>query len=175
MPLLGLNTTLLAENAINLMTGFEFDGLDIIAAMATDDDVAALQTLLSYLQARFLGLMDEHSRSYGLSLVVPCQSDSISYSQDIINLVNSVGELNLLTFDSNMSAESEVAARQISVSSNETSDNVNYSVDACVNVWETRGISRHNINVGLAQEDEESIFEEVEYGFTKGLNGFFIW
>lgn len=166
--------TLLAENAINLMTGFEFDGLDIIAAMSTDDDVAALQTLLSYLQSKLLGLMDD-SRSYGLSLVVPCQSDSISYSQDIINLVNSVGELNLLTFDSSMFAEGEVAAQQISVSSNETSDNVNYSVDACVNVWEARGISRHNINVGLAQEAEESIFEEVEYGFTNGLNGFFIW
>ena len=174
-PVLELNSELFVESAISLMTGFEFDGLDINIAMSTDDDVLAVQTLLSHLQPELLRLMDEHSRSYGLSLVVPCQSDSISYSQDIINLVNSVGELNLLTFDTNIPAASEVAARQTSVLTNELSDHGNYSVDACVNVWENRGISRHNINVGLDQEGGQSNCEKAEYGFANELNGFFVW
>lgn len=118
--LLGLNIGSFVTNAMSLLTTLNFDGLDIYITSSsgvnnedTNSIVMALQSLLMVLQPELLSLMDINGRSYGLSLVVvpPTCDDTttttttdnnesgVIITQDFINILKSVGELNLLSYN----------------------------------------------------------------------------
>ena len=197
---------------MSLLTTVNFDGLDIyITTSATSDRVnadtnsivMALQSLLMVLQPELLSLMDTNGRSYGLSLVVlpSCDdttTDESVYTQDFINILKSVSELNLLSYNPPTTNDDNIVPTSSPIlswqqqqqpsstttinsttaaaidSSTTTSNNDNcQAIDESVAVWGSQGILPDKINVGL--NSDEDVCEQVKYGISSGWNGYFLW
>lgn len=206
--LLGLNIGTFVTNAMSLLTTGNFDGLDIYITSTdhVDEDtnsiVMALQSLLMVLQPELLSLMDANGRSYGLSLVLlpSCDSDDTTtsvYTQDFINLLKSVGELNLLSYnptnDDIVATSSPILSWQQPLSttinttattadsstSTSNSDNDNcQAIEESVAIWGSQGILPDKINVGLTTtttSDNTDVCKQVKYGISSGWNGYFLW
>ena len=214
--LLGLNIGTFVTNAMSLLTTVNFDGLDIYITSSTtyrvNEDtnsiVMALQSLLMVLQPELLSLMDMNGRSYGLSLVVlpSCgiggnDDDTITdesvYTQDFINILKSVGELNLLSYNPPTTNDDNIVPTSSPIlswqqqplststtinsttaaaidSSTPTSNNDNcQAIEESVAVWGSQGILPDKINVGL--NSDEDVCEQVKYGISSGWNGYFLW
>jgi GH18 family chitinase len=206
--LLGLNIGTFVTNAMSLLTTANFDGLDIYITSSTDhvnEDtdsvVMALQSLLMVLQPELLSLMNTNGRTYGLSLVVlpSCgitTTDESVYTQDFINILKSVSEFNLLSYNppTNVPTSSPIlptwqqpptSTTIISTtattidSSTTTSNNDNcQAIEESVAMWGNRGILPDKINVGLSTTtttDNTDVCEQVKYGISSGWNGYFLW
>lgn len=206
--LLGLNIGTFVTNAMSLLTTINFDGLDIYITTSTTDRVnedinsivMALQSLLMVLQPELLSLMDMNGRSYGLSLVIlpSCDdttTDESVYTHNFIDILKSVGELNLLSYnpptnnDNIVPTSSPILSwqQQPSLSttinsttaatidsSTTTSNNDNcQAIEESVAVWGSQGILPDKINVGL--NSDEDVCEQVKYGISSGWNGYFLW
>jgi GH18 family chitinase len=200
--LLGLNIGTFVTNAMSLLTTVNFDGLDIYITTSTTTDrvnedtnsiVMALQSLLMVLQPELLSLMDTNGRSYGLSLVVlpSCDdttTDESVYTQDFINILKSVSELNLLSYnppttnDDNivptsspiLSWQQQQQPSSTTTINSTTSNNDNcQAIEESVAVWGSQGILPDKINVGL--NSDKDVCEQVKYGISSGWNGYFLW
>jgi hypothetical protein len=163
----------------------------------------ALQSLLMVLQPELLSLMDNYGRTYGLSLVVlpSCDittttTDESVYTQDFINILKSVGELNLLSYNPPTTTNDDIVPTSnpilptwqqpptsTTINSTTTTTTTSKSNDNCqaieesVAVWGSRGILPDKINVGLSTTttDKTDVCEQVKYGISSGWNGYFLW
>jgi GH18 family chitinase len=214
--LLGLDIGTFVTNAMSLLSTTNFDGLDIYITTSldhvnedTNSIVMALQSLLMVLQPELLSLMDTNGRTYGLSLVVlpSCDiattTDESVYTQDFINILKSVGELNLLSYNppttnndivptsspilptwqqpTTSTTINSTTATTIDSSTTTSKSNDNcQAIEESVAVWGSRGILPDKINVGLSTTtttttDNTDVCEQVKYGISSGWNGYFLW
>ena len=209
--LLGLDIGTFVTNAMSLLSTTNFDGLDIYITTSldhvnedTNSIVMALQSLLMVLQPELLSLMDTNGRTYGLSLVVlpSCDiattTDESVYTQDFINILKSVGELNLLSYNPPTTTNDDIVPTSnpilptwqqpptsTTINSTTTTTTTSKSNDNCqaieesVAVWGSRGILPDKINVGLSTTttttDNTDVCEQVKYGISSGWNGYFLW
>jgi GH18 family chitinase len=208
--LLGLDIGTFVTNAMSLLSTTNFDGLDIYITTSldhvnedTNSIVMALQSLLMVLQPELLSLMDNYGRTYGLSLVVlpSCDittttTDESVYTQDFINILKSVGELNLLSYNPPTTTNDDIVPTSnpilptwqqpptsTTINSTTTTTTTSKSNDNCqaieesVAVWGSRGILPDKINVGLSTTttDKTDVCEQVKYGISSGWNGYFLW
>jgi GH18 family chitinase len=214
--LLGLDIGTFVTHAMSLLSTTNFDGLDIYITTSldhvnedTNSIVMALQSLLMVLQPELLSLMDTNGRTYGLSLVVlpSCDiattTDESVYTQDFINILKSVGELNLLSYNppttnndivptsspilptwqqpTTSTTINSTTATTIDSSTTTSKSNDNcQAIEESVAVWGSRGILPDKINVGLSTTtttttDNTDVCEQVKYGISSGWNGYFLW
>jgi GH18 family chitinase len=208
--LLGLDIGTFVTHAMSLLSTTNFDGLDIYITTSldhvnedTNSIVMALQSLLMVLQPELLSLMDTNGRTYGLSLVVlpSCDiattTDESVYTQDFINILKSVGELNLLSYNPPPTTNDDIVPTSSPIlptwqqpptsttinsttATTTTSNNDNcQAIEESVAVWGSRGILPDKINVGLSTTttttDNTDVCEQVKYGISSGWNGYFLW
>ncbi|KAL7534555.1 hypothetical protein ACHAXR_005949, partial [Thalassiosira sp. AJA248-18] len=152
--LLRLDKEEFARNAILLLDGYGFDGLDInfqlpsVNGAEQRSAAVALQSLLTHLRHEIVKLMYTHGRYYGLTVAMPCSPDLIE-QHDISEIAKLADSLNIYSFDLNTAKSSTLAAPQAPLFK-DPNHGVDYSVHSCVSSYVVSGVPQKKMNVGLS-------------------------
>lgn len=142
-----------AQNCVNLIMEYNFDGIDIdweypgyVDHSGTPQDTDNFRLLLDDVRASLDSLGSQTGRFYGLTAALPCGPSNIA-NMDIAHVAKTLTQLNLMTYDFHGSF-SETTGTNAPLYDQGWGEE-DFDVHNCVKNWIKGGATRDKINIGL--------------------------